>query len=52
VTGYTNVDELRGYDWFEQCERREAEEKLRGLATGTYLVRFSPGQNRYAISLR
>lgn len=49
--GGVDVSDIQGYPWYEECDRTEATEKLLGLPTGTFLVRYSTKRG-YAISLR
>uniref|UniRef100_A0A183IQA9 SH3 domain-containing protein n=1 Tax=Soboliphyme baturini TaxID=241478 RepID=A0A183IQA9_9BILA len=50
--GYLNLEDLPLYPWYVgEMDRIKAEQVLKGLPIGTFLIRFSPSQSRYAISI-
>lgn len=49
---YVNID-IVGQQWYQgSLERRESENRLRGMPDGTFLVRFSNTQQKYVVSIR
>ncbi|VDN59218.1 unnamed protein product [Dracunculus medinensis] len=48
---YVNID-IVGQQWYQgSLERRESENRLRGMPDGTFLVRFSNTQQKYVVSI-
>ncbi|CDW52568.1 protein vav 1 [Trichuris trichiura] len=50
--GYVNLEELSHYPWYVgELDRVRAEQLIKGLPMGTFLVRFSRARSQYAISI-